>query len=180
MLSGGDNCLYGQLLPVPGGLRLVSRRSPHLRMPKNLRNLTLLRRSQRLRQTRTWFRPSMRRRELRRERNSSRVTGRAHFRYNKGITLTNEVSRYQYHPPKYYRGPLHPVQCPPSSDPTARDYVPGPFSLPRLKHTYDSTIAPDLMTMTYQHAPPGVVKPECGDDDKDLPRGGEQPRLRTL
>ncbi|KAG5999189.1 hypothetical protein E4U43_002243 [Claviceps pusilla] len=69
-------------------------------------------------------------------------------------------NRYQYHPPKYYRGPLHPVQTPKSSDPTARDFVPGPFSFPRLKHTYDSTIAPDLLTMTYQHSPPGVAEPE--------------------
>ncbi|KYK58666.1 hypothetical protein DCS_05683 [Drechmeria coniospora] len=64
-------------------------------------------------------------------------------------------NRYQYHPPKYYRGPLHPVQMPPSSDPTARDFVPGPFNFPRLKHTYDGTIAPDLMTLTYTHVPPG-------------------------
>ncbi|CAM1508313.1 Fc.00g051610.m01.CDS01 [Cosmosporella sp. VM-42] len=69
-------------------------------------------------------------------------------------------NRYQYHPPKYYRGPLHPVQMPPPSDPTARDYVPGPFNFPRLKHTYDSTIAPDLMTLTYNHVPPGTVLPE--------------------
>lgn len=64
--------------------------------------------------------------------------------------------RYQYHPPKYYRGPLHPVQMPASSDPIARDFVPGPFNLPRLKHTYDTTIAPDLLTLTYQHTPPGT------------------------
>lgn len=70
------------------------------------------------------------------------------------------IPRYQYHPPKYYRGPLHPVQTPKSSDPTARDFVPGPFSFPRLKHTYDSTIAPDLLAMTYQHTPPGTVAPE--------------------
>ncbi|KAG6010772.1 hypothetical protein E4U21_004160 [Claviceps maximensis] len=69
-------------------------------------------------------------------------------------------NRYQYHPPKYYRGPLHPVQIPKSSDPTARDFVPGPFSFPRLRHTYDSTIAPDLMTMTYQHSAPGIAAPE--------------------
>lgn len=48
---------------------------------------------------------------------------------------------------------------PPKSDPTARDFVPGPFSFPRLKHTYDSTIAPDILTMTYQHTPPGTVPP---------------------
>ncbi|KAI9149239.1 ribosomal L5 precursor mitochondrial [Paramyrothecium foliicola] len=68
-------------------------------------------------------------------------------------------NRYQYHPPKYYRGPLHPVQMPASSDPTARDFVPGPFNFPRLKHTYDSTIAPDLMTLTYKHTPPGTIPP---------------------
>ncbi|KAI8659519.1 hypothetical protein NCS56_01169200 [Fusarium sp. Ph1] len=68
-------------------------------------------------------------------------------------------NRYQYHPPKYYRGPLHPVQMPLSSDPTARDFVPGPFNFPRLKHTYDSTIAPDLMTLTYQHTAPGTEPP---------------------
>ncbi|KAK4138746.1 ribosomal protein L5 [Trichocladium antarcticum] len=64
--------------------------------------------------------------------------------------------RYQYHPPKYERGPLHPVQSPASSDPIARDFVPGPFNLPRLKQTYHSTIASDLMTLAYMHVPPGT------------------------
>ncbi|KAI0810627.1 ribosomal protein L5, partial [Xylaria sp. FL0064] len=69
--------------------------------------------------------------------------------------------RYRYHAPKYYRGPLHPVQPPPSSDPIARDFAPGPFNLPRLKQTYQSTIASDIMTMMYQHTPPGTPdKPE--------------------
>ncbi|TEA11840.1 54S ribosomal protein L7 [Colletotrichum sidae] len=67
--------------------------------------------------------------------------------------------RYQYHPPKYNRGPLHPIQSPPSSDPTARDFVPGPFHLPRLRQTYESTIAADLLTMTYLHKPPGTPDP---------------------
>ncbi|KAH8157991.1 hypothetical protein CIB48_g10254 [Xylaria polymorpha] len=53
---------------------------------------------------------------------------------------------------------LHPIQPPPSSDPTARDFVPGPFNLPRLKQTYQSTIASDIMTMMYQHTPPGTPK----------------------
>lgn len=66
--------------------------------------------------------------------------------------------RYQYHPPKYNRGPLHPVQSPASSDPTARDFVPGPFNHPRLRHTLESTVAPDLLTLTYQHTPPGTVR----------------------
>lgn len=50
------------------------------------------------------------------------------------------------------------MQSPPSSDPTARNFVPGPFNLPRIKHTLESTIAPDLLTLTYQHVPPGEVR----------------------
>ncbi|ORY71607.1 50S ribosomal subunit [Pseudomassariella vexata] len=70
-------------------------------------------------------------------------------------------SRYRYAPPKYYRGPLHPVQPPPQSDPAARDFVPGPFNLPRLKQTFHSTIASDIMTLTYNHVIPGTpAKPE--------------------
>ncbi|KAK1760474.1 mitochondrial ribosomal protein l7-like protein [Echria macrotheca] len=69
-------------------------------------------------------------------------------------------SRYQYHPPKYYRGPLHPIQSPAASDPVARDFVPGPFSFPRLRQTLYSTIAPDLMTLAYLHTPPGTPKKE--------------------
>ncbi|KAK0727250.1 mitochondrial ribosomal protein l7-like protein [Lasiosphaeria miniovina] len=69
-------------------------------------------------------------------------------------------SRYQYHPPKYNRGPLHPIQSPMSSDPIARDFVPGPFNLPRLKQTYQSTVAPDLMTLAYNHVPPGTKNKE--------------------
>ncbi|KAI1214868.1 54S ribosomal protein L7 [Annulohypoxylon truncatum] len=64
--------------------------------------------------------------------------------------------RYRYRPPKYDRGPLHPVQPPPSSDPVARNYSPGPFNLPRLKQTYHSTITSDILTLTYQHIPPGT------------------------
>ncbi|RDA95763.1 hypothetical protein CP533_5133 [Ophiocordyceps camponoti-saundersi (nom. inval.)] len=69
-------------------------------------------------------------------------------------------NRYQYHPPKFYRGPLHPIQIPKPSDPIARDFVPGPFNYPRLKHTYESTIATDLMTLNYKHVPPGTVLPK--------------------
>jgi len=64
-------------------------------------------------------------------------------------------NRYQYHPPKFDRGPLHPVQSPPSSDPIARDFVPGPFNHPRMKHSVESSIAQDLLTLTYQHHYPG-------------------------
>ncbi|KAK3378033.1 ribosomal protein L5 domain-containing protein [Podospora didyma] len=69
-------------------------------------------------------------------------------------------SRYQYHPPKYNRGQFHPIQSPLSSDPIARDFVPGPFNLPRLRQTYQSTIASDLMTLAYNHIPPGTPQKE--------------------
>ncbi|KAK3328394.1 ribosomal protein L5 domain-containing protein [Cercophora scortea] len=72
-------------------------------------------------------------------------------------------SRYQYHPPKYNRGPLHPIQSPAASDPIARDYVPGPFNFPRLRQTYQSTVASDLMTIAYNHVPPGTPKKEPVD-----------------
>lgn len=68
-------------------------------------------------------------------------------------------SRYQYRAPKYYRGPLHPHQSPPVSDPASRVFQPGPFSLPRLEQTYQTTIASDLLTLTYQHYPPGYRAP---------------------
>ncbi|KAI9809471.1 MAG: hypothetical protein M1826_003885 [Phylliscum demangeonii] len=64
-------------------------------------------------------------------------------------------SRYQFRPPKYYRGPLHPHQPPRASDPASRAFIPGPFSAPRLEQTYESTIAADLMTLAYQHHAPG-------------------------
>jgi large subunit ribosomal protein L5 len=48
------------------------------------------------------------------------------------------------------------VQSPPSSDPQARNFVPGPFNVPRLKDTYESTFAADLMTLGYTHIPPGT------------------------
>ncbi|OAK94816.1 50S ribosomal protein L5 [Phaeosphaeriaceae sp. SRC1lsM3a] len=69
-------------------------------------------------------------------------------------------SRYQYRSPKYYRGPLHPHQPPPASDPASRLFQPGPFSLPRLEQTYQSTIASDLLALTYQHYPPGYRAPK--------------------
>ena len=65
--------------------------------------------------------------------------------------------RFQYRPPRYYRGPLHPHQPPPTSDPASREFFPGPFGPNRLQQTYQSTIAHDLMTMGYVHKPPGTV-----------------------
>ncbi|KAL5615632.1 hypothetical protein BROUX41_005670 [Berkeleyomyces rouxiae] len=69
--------------------------------------------------------------------------------------------RFQYHPPKYERGPLHPVQSPKHSDPIARDFIPGPFNHPRLRETFEHTISSDILTLTYQHTIPGTpAKPE--------------------
>lgn len=117
------------------------------------------------------------------------------FRPPQTAASCSRLSRYQYHPPKYNRGRLHPVQPPPSSDPTARNFEPGPFSFPRLKHTYDSTIAPDLMTLTYNHVPPGAPpsqskkgtlrewegsSPYLKNRPRPLPRGGGSPRLCLL
>ncbi|QKX60944.1 uncharacterized protein TRUGW13939_08090 [Talaromyces rugulosus] len=67
--------------------------------------------------------------------------------------------RYQFRSPKYDRGPLHPHQPPPPSDPSSRLYIPGPFSLPRLQQTYDSTIASDILALCYVHMPPGFKPP---------------------
>ncbi|KAF1833251.1 ribosomal protein L5 [Decorospora gaudefroyi] len=64
-------------------------------------------------------------------------------------------SRYQYRSPKYYFGPLHPHQPPPVADPASRLFQPGPFSLTRLEQTYQNKIASDLLTLSYQHYPPG-------------------------
>ncbi|MCJ1306979.1 hypothetical protein MMC25_000623 [Agyrium rufum] len=72
-------------------------------------------------------------------------------------------SRYRFRPPKYYRGPLHPHQPPPPSDPASREFIPGPFSLPRLQQTYTSTVRQDLLTLLYQHVPPGQpLQPSIG------------------
>ncbi|KAI9791979.1 MAG: hypothetical protein M1816_003248 [Peltula sp. TS41687] len=100
-------------------------------------------------------------------------------------------SRYQFRPPRYYRGPLHPHQPPPTSNPSSREYIPGPFTYPRLLQTYDSTIAPDFMTLTYTHVPPGQRSPprpprlRLWDDSSPYhknrpprgPRGGDVLRL---
>ena len=69
-----------------------------------------------------------------------------------------DKSRYRFISPRYYRGPLHPHQPPPPSDPQSRLFYPGPFSLPRLQQTYTSTLAADLMTLSYQHVPFGTPK----------------------
>ncbi|KAL8745773.1 MAG: hypothetical protein Q9190_002130 [Brigantiaea leucoxantha] len=70
---------------------------------------------------------------------------------------SEETVKYQFRPPRYYRGPLHPHQPPPPSDPSSRLFVPGPFSLARLEQTYTSTLAPDLLSLLYTHHPPGQL-----------------------
>ncbi|CAL5871801.1 uncharacterized protein PFLUO_LOCUS6054 [Penicillium psychrofluorescens] len=100
-------------------------------------------------------------------------------------------SRYQFRPPKYDRGPLHPHQPPPPSDPSSRVFVPGPFSLPRVQQTYDAAIASDILTLCYVHNPPGFTPPPKAprlrewDDSSPYhknrplrgPRGGDVLRL---
>ncbi|KGO66040.1 Ribosomal protein L5 [Penicillium italicum] len=99
--------------------------------------------------------------------------------------------RYQFRSPKYNRGPLHPHQPPPPSHPSSRLFVPGPFSAPRAEQTYDSTVAPDIMTLCYVHTPPGFKPPPKAarlrewDDSSPYhknrvlrgPRGGDVLRL---
>ncbi|KAI4200845.1 MAG: hypothetical protein LQ350_003647 [Teloschistes chrysophthalmus] len=70
--------------------------------------------------------------------------------------------RYSLRPPRYYRGPLHPYQPPPPSAPNSREFIPGPFSLPRLQQTYISTLAPDLLSLMYTHHPPGTLPGPSG------------------
>ncbi|KAI9374911.1 ribosomal protein L5 domain-containing protein [Aspergillus egyptiacus] len=100
-------------------------------------------------------------------------------------------SRYQFRSPKYDRGPLHPHRPPPPNDPSSRVFVPGPFSLPRVEQTYESTIASDILTLCYVHTPPGFTPPpkaprlRSWDDSSPYhknrplrgPRGGDVLRL---
>lgn len=69
------------------------------------------------------------------------------------------IIRYQFRSPKYDRGPLHPHRPPPPSDPSSRLFVPGPFSVPRVQQTFDSTVAQDILTLCYVHKPPGFQPP---------------------
>ncbi|GAM34895.1 hypothetical protein TCE0_015r02780 [Talaromyces pinophilus] len=100
-------------------------------------------------------------------------------------------SRYQFRSPKYDRGPLHPHRPPPPADPSSRLFIPGPFSLPRVQQTYESTIASDILTLCYVHRPPGFQPPvkaprlRSWDDSSPYhknrplrgPRGGDVLRL---
>ncbi|KAF2768499.1 ribosomal protein L5 [Teratosphaeria nubilosa] len=86
-------------------------------------------------------------------------------------------SRYQFRSPRYFRGPLHPHQPLPPSDVASREFVPGPFSLPRVQQTYDSTFASDFMTLAYTHFPPGHVAHQKGD--RLRPWVGESPYYKN-
>lgn len=100
-------------------------------------------------------------------------------------------SRYQFRSPKYNRGPLHPHRPPPEWDPSSRLFVPGPFTLPRVQQTYESSIAQDILTLSYVHNPPGFKPPasperlRSWDDSSPYhknralrgPRGGDVLRL---
>jgi len=69
--------------------------------------------------------------------------------------------------------------------------VPGPFSSPRVEQTYHNIIAPDILTLCYQHNPPGYRPPpkaprlRSWDDSSPYhanrqlrgPRGGDVLRL---
>ncbi|CCX13699.1 mitochondrial ribosomal protein-like protein subunit L7 [Pyronema domesticum] len=65
-------------------------------------------------------------------------------------------AQYQFRVPRYFRGPLHPIQPPKPSEPNSREFVPGPFSRERLEDHYHNTIASDLLVLTYTHQAPGV------------------------
>ncbi|KAI5852998.1 ribosomal protein L5 domain-containing protein [Morchella snyderi] len=70
-------------------------------------------------------------------------------------TAGRKRARYQFRPPRFYRGPFSPVQPPKPSAPNSRLFVPGPFTSERLQDHYYTTLAPDLLTMTYVHLPKG-------------------------
>lgn len=121
---------------------------------------------------------------------TSKPVGRCTRDHRRKYPLTVS-GRYQYRSPKYYRGPLHPHQPPKASDPASREFIPGPFSAPRLQQTYQSTLEADLMVLSYQHYPPGFEAPIKGqrlrswDDSSPYhknrplrsPRGGTSLRL---
>ncbi|OAX80555.1 hypothetical protein ACJ72_05108 [Emergomyces africanus] len=79
----------------------------------------------------------------------------------------------------------------PQPDPASRQFIPGPFTLPRVEQTYESTISHDILTLCYVHNPPGFRAPPTpqrlrGWDDSSPyhanrplrgPRGGDVLRL---
>ncbi|TGZ84066.1 mitochondrial ribosomal protein-like protein subunit L7 [Ascodesmis nigricans] len=81
-------------------------------------------------------------------------------------TATRTRARYQFRPPRYYRGPLHPVQPPRPSEPNSREFVPGPFGRERLEDHFHNTIASDMMILSYTHLPPGVPRKKVDIKDR--------------
>lgn len=51
-------------------------------------------------------------------------------------TAGRTKARYQVRPPRYYRGPMHPIQPPKFSAPNSREFVPGPFARERKQQLY--------------------------------------------
>ncbi|KAL7270682.1 54S ribosomal protein L7, mitochondrial [Rhizina undulata] len=106
-------------------------------------------------------------------------------------TATRRRAKYQYRPPRYYRGPLSPHQPPKPSEPNSREFIPGPFMADRLRDHYHNTLAPDILLLTYTHMPYGWEAPERAqrlrkwDDSSPYhknrplrgPRGGDVLRL---
>ncbi|KAI5806596.1 ribosomal protein L5 domain-containing protein [Peziza echinospora] len=100
---------------------------------------------------------------------------------------------YQFRPPRFYRGPLNPIQPPSPSSPVSREFVPGPFTTDRLHDHYINTLAPDLLALTYDHLPynhvpkPALPRLRPWDDTSPFyknrplrgPRGGGALRLLT-
>ncbi|KAF3935520.1 hypothetical protein ABW19_dt0201241 [Dactylella cylindrospora] len=108
-----------------------------------------------------------------------------------GHTRFGRRGRHQVRHPRYYRGPYHPHQPPKPSDPSSREFIPGPFTSERLWDHYMDTISADFMTLNYVHIPPNsppIVRAErlrkwIGDspyfENRPLrgPRGRETLRL---
>jgi large subunit ribosomal protein L5 len=137
------------------------------------------------------YHPVARARARKNELPPSRYVLSGYFPFSFWWSLLTIHGSYQYRSPKYDRGPLHPHRPPPPSDPSSRLFVPGPFTLPRVQQTYDTTIAQDILTLCYVHKPPGFNLPPRSprlrpwDDSSPYhknrpfrgPRGGDVLRL---
>jgi large subunit ribosomal protein L5 len=72
---------------------------------------------------------------------------------------------------------MHPVQPPPPTDIASREFAPGPFTYARLEETYHSTLASDLLAMTYTHVAPGDALPS--GVDRNRPWVGDSPYFKN-
>jgi len=59
-------------------------------------------------------------------------------------TAGRTKARYQFRPPRYYRGPLHPIQPPKPSAPNSREFIPGPFGRERKGNSCWLHMGPEL------------------------------------